>query len=343
MNVEREALKAIFLSNNNLDDEKRIKLKKDASYRQYERIIKNTGESYILMDAPPEKEKTTPFIQMANFLRNNNLSAPEIFATDIENGFLLLEDFGNDSFTNVLAGNSSLSTELKEEKMYEKAIDALIYLHKISPDTIKLNKYDELTLIKESNLFIEWYLSVLNGDKISKAIQDEFNLILKHLLSSVKSFANVIVLRDYHADNLMWLDNNIGYRKVGLLDFQDAVIGSPVYDLVSLLEDLRRDVSPQTVENMINRYLQAFPNYSRKEFQAAYSILGVQRNLKIVGFCARQASRNKNPYYLSLLPRVWRHINNNLKHPLLLPLKSWLTKVVPSQMKTYKSHLEDLV
>ena len=336
MTTAREALKISFLENNGLDQIQRIRLKGDASHRQYERIIKNNGETLILMDAPPEKEKIIPFMQVAEFLLNNDLSAPKIMEHDIPNGFMLLEDFGDDVFSSVLSGNSSISAEINETKMYEKAIDALIHLHKIPTNSINLSKYDESMMVRESNLFIDWYISVLNGERINKSVQEEFNVILKHLLSYTKGFSEVVVLRDYHAENLMWLNDNIGHRKVGLLDFQDAVIGSPIYDLVSLLEDARRDVNPQLVEHLISRYLKAFPNYSRKDFQTAYSILGLQRNLKIVGIFARQAAKNKNPYYLSLLPRVWRHINNDLRHPLLLPMKNWLSKLVPTQMKIYK-------
>ncbi len=328
----REALKLAFLNNYNLLN--RVKLKSDASFRSYERITTDKGD-FILMDAPPEKEKTLPFVKMANFLRSCELSAPEVISQDNENGFLLLEDFGNESFNHILSGRSSLSDTLNEERIYEKAIDALIYLHKISASSVSLPHYDDLTLLKESNQFIDWYVAVLNGEILGKEMKEEFNLILKHLLSASKLFGDVVVLRDYHVDNLMWLDDRIAFRKVGLLDFQDAVIGSPIYDLVSLLEDARRDVSATLADAMINRYLRAFPNYSRKDFNVAYSILGVQRNLKIIGIFARQAAKYKNPSYLSMLPRVWRYIHHELRHPLLLPLKNWLTKVVPTQMKIY--------
>lgn len=336
---DRESAKIAFLSNANLGKTQRTKLKNDASYRKYERIINNNGKSFIFMDAPPEKEKIAPFIKVANFLHKYDFSAPEIITYDIPNGFMLLEDFGDNSYNKILSARSEALSHLNENILYEKAIDNLINLHK-TPNDSSFNNYDEASLLKESNLFIEWYVSILNGEIIRKEVQEEFNHILKHLLSSVKVFNKVMVLRDYHADNLMWLDDRHNHRKTGLLDFQDAVLGSPVYDLVSLLEDARRDVSTTLAEAMVNRYLQAFPNYSRKEFNAAYSIYGIQRNLKIVGIFTRQASKNKNPAYLSMLPRIWRHINNDLKHPLLLPLKNWLTKIVPTQMKSYKSILE---
>lgn len=328
----REKLKIEFLNKNNLAQMERVKLKSDASFRTYERI-KNSDSSFILMDAPPEKEQTIPFVNMANFLRSSDFSAPEILAQDSDNGFLLLEDFGDNSFNNILSGKSNLSSELDEEQIYEKAIDVLIALHKVPTSSAIMPDYDDNLLLRESNLFLEWYISVLNGEEIEPSIKKEFDLVLKHLLSLAKIFPNTTVLRDYHADNLMWLNDREGYRKVGLLDFQDAVIGSPIYDLVSLLEDLRRDVSEKTVEKMIQRYLKAFPQYSRKDFNTVYAVFGVQRNLKIVGFCARQAAKYKNPHYLAMLPRVWKAIRNSLKHPLLFPLRTILKDLLPMQIQ----------
>lgn len=329
----REGLKVDFLRSNNLDKLQRLELKKDASHRKYERILKENGQSLILMDAPPQKEKVEPFIYMANFLIENNLSAPKVISSDIKNGFLLLEDFGDDKFTTILSGKSTLSGKVEETAMYEMAVDNLIKLHKIPHENLNIAQYDEAMMARESMRFINHYLEVLNGGKIDKSIQEEYNIILKHLLSIAKNLPKVIVLRDYHADNLMWLDDRPDINKVGLLDFQDAAIGSPVYDLVSLLEDARRDVSPELAEKMINRYLQSFPKLLRKSFAASYAIHGAQRNLKIIGVFARLSSVNKNPYYLTMLPRVWRHVSNDLKHPLLLPLKNWLNKVAPQQLK----------
>lgn len=328
----RESLKLEFLHNCNLKDAQRVKLKNDASFRRYERIIDN-DKSFILMDAPIEHEETLPFINIANFLKNSNLSAPEILNSNSEHGFILLEDFGDESFNNILSGKSPLSNELGEDKIYERAVDCLIHLHKIPSTKISIPEYTDEIYLRESNQFIDWYVSTLNGEILSEDQKQEFNYILKELLDKTKISPDVVVLRDYHADNLMWLTDRVAHNKVGILDFQDALMGSITYDLVSLLEDARRDVNTALAENMINHYLKAFPQLSRKDFHLAYTILGIQRNLKIVGFCARQAVHNKNPFYLSLLPRVWRYINNDLKHPSLLHLKKWLVKAVPSQIR----------
>lgn len=337
MSANREKLKFEFLQNAGLNQIQRLPLKSDASFRRYERIIKNEGSSLIFMDAPPEKEETKPFIKVANYLNEVGLSAPHIYQSDTDNGFILLEDFGDNLYEKILSDKAE--TSVTEEELYEAAVDALIHLHKSPIDKIQLDFYDDTMQIKESMRFIDWYVSILNGENLSKKVIDEYVIILKHLIDTTKAANNVVVLRDYHAENLIWLKDRQGFKKAGLLDFQDAVIGSPAYDLVSLLEDARREISPQLADKMIARYLKAFPHYNYKDFLANYAICGIQRNLKIVGFCAAQASKHKNPYYLSLLPRVWRYINNDLKHPLLLPMKTWLNKVVPMQMKLYKPHL----
>ena len=312
----RNELKKEFLLNNDLINIERIQLKKDASHRQYERIIKSDRSTLIFMDAPPDKEKVIPFINVANFLLKNNLSAPEVIVSDIDNGFLILEDFGDNSYSNVMSSTKKDLYEVDEMMMYNKAIDTLIHLHKSSYHDSNLELYDKEMLLSESMRFIEFYIEVLNGESISKSLKEEYISIWNHLLPLISIFNNVVVLRDYHADNLMWLEDRVGVRKVGILDFQDAVIVSPAYDLVSLLEDARRDVDEKLAENMIQRYLNAFPEYSRKEFMAVYSILAAQRNLKIIGVFARLASVYNNKFYLTLLPRVWRHLSNDLKHPL---------------------------
>lgn len=316
----------------NIDSYSINKLKKDASYRQYYRIF-GVEKNLILMDAPPEKENVVSFIKMTKFLLANDFSVPQIISEDIENGFLLLEDFGDELFNKILSGQSEFSSELDEEFVYRKAIDVLIKLHQIPSTSASLEEYDENKLINESMHFLNWYVEILNGESVNNSLKEEFSQLLSELIANLKSFKNVVVLRDYHADNLIWLNERIGHRKVGLLDYQDALIGSPIYDIVSLLEDARRDVSIDLATKMVTRYLQAFPDITQKDFQSAYAILGLQRNLKIIGLFSRQASLHQNHNYLKYLPRVWRYVNEDLKHPLLLPIKNWLKRIVPNQIR----------
>jgi N-acetylmuramate 1-kinase len=322
--VTRETMKADFLAAHGWQDAKRDKIPGDASFRRYERLTLQ-GKTRILMDAPPDKEEVVPFINVAHYLHDQQLNAPEIIAADKEHGFVLLSDFGNDSYTKVLA-RSGADLEATEITLYEQAIDVLLKLHAAPcPDWVP--PYSEELLLREAMLMLEWYYPALNNAPLPEELEREYIAIWKGLLADIHDMPGVMVLRDYHADNLMWLPKRAGTDKVGLLDFQDAVRGSAAYDMVSLLEDARRDVSPATVEAMISRYIAGQSELSRKDFLAAYSILGAQRNCKIIGFCARKSMRDSNSSYLSLLARVWDHIDNDLRHPLLLPLKQWFRKV----------------
>jgi aminoglycoside/choline kinase family phosphotransferase len=329
--LQRQEVKNIFLANNGLADAVIHKLPADASFRTYDRIT-HEDKSFILMDAPPEKEDVKPFIKIANFLLAHGISAPEIYASDIENGFLLLEDFGENKYSSVLSATPRNELEELEVILYNKAIDLLVELHKVDVPA-DIEYYNDDILVNEALQLTKWYIPVLNGEEMDEKIEREFVDIWKQLLPLTRIFPDVLVLRDYHADNLMWLPERSGIKKVGALDFQDAIIGSPIYDIVSLLEDLRRDVSDKLADQMITRYLEASPHILRKDFLAVYSILGAQRNCKIIGFCARKAIKDNNSSYIRMLPRMWKYIERDLRHPLLLPLKNWFDKVLSSQVK----------
>lgn len=322
--IMREELKSQFLADNGWGNASCQKIQGDASFRRYERLARAT-ETAILMDAPPGKEDVRPFVNVGNYLNSHRLGAPAITGIDADNGFLLLEDLGDDSYSRVLAANASSVGVHSEATLYAHAIDVLVALHRL-PLPANLPAYDEALLMREALLMLEWYFPVLNGEPLPTALQEEYVAVWKPLFAHLEGLQKVVVLRDYHADNLMWLPEREGLRKVGLLDFQDAVIGSPAYDLVSLLEDARRDVMASTVTSMINRYLAAMPHINRKDFLAAYAILGAQRNCKIIGIFSRLSARDGNSNYLKLLPRVFAHLMHDITHPLLTPLKLWLHK-----------------
>jgi hypothetical protein len=332
MTDPRNELMQSFLKKNKLSEATIEELPADASFRKYFRI--STGNATnILMDAAPGKENVKPFIAVAEYLSKHEFSVPQIIAQDTKNGFLLLEDFGSDKFTTLLAQPDQ---EL-EQTLYKNAVDVLLALQKVPPADGLIPYYSDNLFLEEVNLFLEYYIAVVQNEPISKKLREEFEIIWQHLLQYAHFIPETIVLRDYHADNLMWLPERDGIQQVGILDFQDAVIGSPVYDVVSLIEDARRDVSPEIAQQMINRYLEGRTDISRKNFLAVYSILAAQRNLKIIGLFARKATRDKNPSYLKLLPRVWGYIEKDLKHPLLLPLKAWLDKVIAPELRKAKT------
>ena len=327
----REELIVSFLQKSELSGAKREPLSSDASFRRYERIIVN-NKSFMLMDAPPDKEDVKPFINIDNYLRRRGLSSPEIYAVDEENGFILLEDFGDDSFSNVLSSNVDKSKINSEKELYLAAMNVLIQLGR-STLPRKMPQYDDELLVKESRLLIEWYLPNIKNDiNVDKAV-DEYVNIWDELLNFNKVTDDVVVLRDFHADNLMWLPNRIGAQNVGLLDFQDAVIGSCVYDIVSLLEDARRDVSKATVNACIDHYLDIRKSINKQNFMAAYAILAAQRNCKIIGIFARLALRDGKVRYINYLPRVWQHLEIGLEYPVLEKLKKWFDQYIPKNYR----------
>lgn len=319
--MERQILKQNFLKENDLSSANIIDMQADASFRTYSRIVLK-DKSFILMDAPPDKEKLFEFINISKYLCGNGFSAPEIFASDTKNGFLLLEDFGDESFTKVLNFRSKFNSQYSEKDLYLEAIQILLELTKI-PSLDSLPLYNDELLLNEVKLLIDWFMKFVVNIHLSDQAQQEYIDIWRELLKKINILPNVTVLRDYHADNLMWLPHNFGKKKIGLLDFQDAVIGSPLYDLVSLLEDIRRNISEDVIITGM-KYYQESIHVSENEFLSAYYILAAQRNCKIIGIFSRLAFRDNKIKYLQFLPKTWQNLQRELEYPILSPLKKWL-------------------
>lgn len=300
------------------------KLAGDASARRYARVA--LGEkTAMVMDTPPEGENFPAFVQIAEHLQNSGYSAPKIMARDMENGFLLLEDFGDDSFSRILANDAG-----RELELYETAIDLLSELPNLPK--ISLPTYNSEIYLREVSLFPDWYLPRIFGAEKAANLCAEYMQIWKDILVNVALAQNIFVHRDFHADNLIWLPEREGIKKVGLLDFQDALLGDAAYDMVSLLEDARRDVSPELAQKMIERYLQK-TSADEKTFRTAYNILGAQRNLKIIGIFVRLLVRDGKESYLRFLPRVWAHLERDLQDENLETLRNWLDKNVPAELR----------
>lgn len=309
----------------------RARLAGDASFRRYERITKG-GESFVLMDAPPAHEDCHPFVAIGKYLKNQGFSAPEILNTDFENGFLLLEDLGDNTFNQVLNKNPEL-----EKDLYCAAVDVLVALHGLKPpadlsvpgdQTYKLPRYDQNHLFTELNLFPEWYLPEVSGKSDETWVKD-LREIWQPLFEKVSHENSVLTLRDYHADNLMWLPGRENIGKVGLLDFQDALLGHPAYDLVSLLQDARRPFNPELENDLLGYYLAQTEIQNEPAFRAAYQILGAQRNTKIIGIFTRLWRRDGKAEYPAMIPHVWSLLEENLKHPVLAEAKAWFDDRVP--------------
>ncbi|RMF10539.1 MAG: hypothetical protein D6763_05405 [Alphaproteobacteria bacterium] len=320
-----------FLDRHGWGDAVRACLAGDASFRRYERLSRD-GRCVVFMDAPPPREDVRPFLAITRILRDAGLSAPDVFAEDPGAGFLLLEDLGDDLFSRVLARDPS-----RERALYEAAVDCLLALHgantptEITLDhgTYRVPPYDLARYLDEVALFVDWHVPALRGDPLTARERDHFLDLWRAALAPVRDVRDVLVLRDYHADNLVWLPERDGPGRVGLLDYQDAVLGHPAYDLVSLLEDARRDVPPALAEAMVARYLGARPELDADTFRAAYALLGAQRNTKIIGIFTRLFARDGKPSYLDLIPRVWGLLERDLEHPALAALKDWFDDAVP--------------
>lgn len=292
-----------FLAQNNISANEIKLIAGDASFRSYYRVPCG-DKNLVLMFAPPSHEDIKPFEKIAKFLFENQFSAPQILHRDEENGFLLLEDFGDDTYGRVLKINAE-----NEYPLYEKALDVLLELHKIKAPS-DVAPYNNALLFREVMLFIDWYLPLKNK-KISQAQISTYKHLWFDLFDLIDKENQVLVLRDYHADNLMILKDRQNYKAVGLLDFQDAVVGAKAYDLVSLLEDARRDLDPKNAEKLLQYYLDK-SKLDKSSFMQDYEILSLQRNIKIIGIFARLSIRDGKNNYLDLMPRVLGFIENRL-------------------------------
>jgi N-acetylmuramate 1-kinase len=298
----------------------------DASFRRYHRLDDGARRA-VLMDAPPPHEDVRPYIAVAAMLRRYGFSAPGIFAEDRARGLLLIEDFGDDTYTRLLARGAD------ETRLYTLAIDTLIALQRAVDAPPDLPPYDEPTLLREAALLVEWYAPAVLGAALPPAVHDEYLTLWRDVLPLAELPGATLVLRDYHVDNLMLLPDRAGVRGCGLLDFQDALYGPPSYDLVSLLEDARRDVPPALREAMTERYLAAFPSMDRRLFRRSGAILAAQRNAKIIGIFTRLARRDGKPQYMRLIPHVWRLLEGDLREPALRPLSLWFARHLPPAVR----------
>ena len=294
----------------------------DASFRRYFRLRLASGETAMLMHAPPPEEDPEPFLKVAHWLTENGLRAPAILAEDAAQGWVLTEDFGNDRMREWIDAHPD-----GETAAYETAIDALVKLHKRDPGPFPT--YDLATYQREAGLLTEWYAPAAGLDVDSVGYRKAWDLALKPLIK--RQGDGVTVLRDYHAENIMLLGDPLSHAAQGLIDFQDALVGHRAYDLVSLLQDARRDVSEELETAMLIRYAEQAA--VDDDFHADYALLGAQRNAKIVGIFTRLYKRDGKPRYLSMIPRVWAAMERDLLHPALAPVNEWFATSIPDDLR----------
>jgi hypothetical protein len=308
-----------FLAANGWEGAEIRPLAGDASFRRYFRVHRG-DETAVLMDAPPEHEDVGPFLKVAQHLLERGFAPPRPLAVDRAQGLLLLEDFGDDRVAPLLKREPE-----REREIYEAAVDIAVRLagEAAPPD---LAPYDAAALEREVGLFTEWYAPALDLEVdeagFRAAWQASWDIVL-----DATARAPVMVLRDFHADNLMvvpYLD------QLGLLDFQDALAGHRAYDLVSLLQDARRDVAPELEAAMLERFVAGAGVGDAQAFRAEYEVLGAQRNVKILGIFTRLWKRDGKPVYPTMHPRIWIYLERNLAHPALAPLRAWFDANIPA-------------
>ena len=347
-----------FLETHGWGDAVRTPVPGDASSRQYE-WLKRGEERAVLMNAPmmaqdtddgrplPDAERQAQgysavarlagnnphaFICLATELTRRGFSAPHIIGTDIETGLILMENLGKDRVAETVQKNPELEAEI-----YGAAMSTLaaIYRSSFTPDmqvrdvNWVVRAYDDIALQAEADLFIHWYAPYFNGDLTRGAI-DEWTALWRQARTRLDAHAPGLALRDFHAENIFYLPQREGPARVGLIDFQDALFAHPSYDVVSLLEDARRDVSSDLIDPLISQFCAEAGIKDDDDFRAAYAAQGAQRNAKILGIFVRLNTRDKKPRYLDFIPRVAAHFRNDLSHPAMAELKAWTQKYTPS-------------
>jgi hypothetical protein len=311
-----------FLADNGWSGAEIRPLAGDASFRRYFRVTHGDSRA-VLMDAPPPHEDPRPFVAVAEWLGEAGLSAPRILARDLDQGLLLLNDLGDARLRETLDAAPDRETEL-----YQVAVDLLVHLHG-KPVMPGLQPHGLDQWLSELTLFTDWYCPAL--DVVVDA--DGFRAAWRSVLEPVAAdgLGPVTVLRDFHAENIMLIEGRDGVEHLGLLDFQDAVAGHPAYDLASVLEDARRDVSPDVEQAMLRRYDDATGR--RQAFHSAYWALAAQRNTRILGVFTRLWKRDGKPHYRSFQPRMWGLLERNLAQPGLEPVRDWFRANLPADKR----------
>jgi len=297
-----------------------VPLAGDASFRRYFRVIDGARRA-VLMDAPPPHEDPRPFIAIAEHLVGQGFAAPAILARDLDEGLVLIEDFGDVRVKEHLDDRPS-----DEGEVYTRAVELLADLHRLP--AAEVPPYDREVYQREAALLTEWYCPAIGLPVDAAAYVRAWDAVLPIVERAASP--TVTVLRDYHAENIMLIDRPEA-RGLGLLDFQDALAGHPAYDLVSLLQDARRDVPPALEAAMLDHYRSIA--HPPADFDAAYAVLGAQRNAKIIGIFTRLWKRDGKPRYLSFLPRMWDLLERDLAHPALAPVAEWFATNIPADKR----------
>ena len=309
-----------FLAAHGWGDAQILPLAGDASFRRYFRIVDGDRRA-VLMDAPPPHEDPRPFIAIAEYLCDQGLNAPTIFARDLERGLLLIEDFGDVRLRETV--DAALPDEMAH---YAGVTDLLVHLHARPPMAgLPVHGFDQW--LDEVMLFADWYCPAMGIEADRDAFRAAWEAALRPV--ELDGLPRVTVLRDFHAENIMLVSDKAGVEHYGLLDFQDALVGHPAYDLASVLEDARRDVSPAVEAAMLARYQEA----TGLDIEHAYWALAAQRNTRILGVFVRLWKRDGKDGYRRFQPRMWGLLERDLAHPALVPARQWFDANIPADKR----------
>jgi tRNA threonylcarbamoyl adenosine modification protein YjeE len=333
----------------------------DASPRRYARLAQDQWDGRrvaILMDAPRHPdgppirhglpysriahlaEDVCPFVAVDHYLRSLGLSAPAIYTADLDHGVLVIEDLGDRQFA------AEINRGADQRELWRAGVEALLVLHaQQPPPALPLGdgsvhvpaEYDRGALGIETDLLLDWYIPAATGAPVAEADAHEFNALWDGVFDTLAQQPSMLVLRDFHSPNLFLLPDRQGPARVGIIDFQDALMGPAAYDLVSLLQDARRDVAVELEDELLTFYVDCArrrdASFDAVQFVNAYRVLGAQRNTKILGIFARLAKRDGKPVYLQHMPRIWRYLERDLAHASLAPLRAWYDGVLGEDVR----------
>jgi aminoglycoside/choline kinase family phosphotransferase len=317
----RDSLIEQFLAANGFALSEATPLAQDASFRRYLRLRGGA----VLMDAPPP-EDVRPFLRIATHLTGIGLAVPRIVAADEANGLIIEEDLGDDLYSAIL-------TEANAESLFDAAIDALVALHRAAaPSGVPAWGKPAMLEAALGTLF-DWWWPAMHGASAPQDVRAEVTKALVATLDHVDNGPRSLVHRDFFAGNLIWLPDRTGPRRAGIIDFQSASVGHPAYDLVSLLQDARRDIPASLEEHAVARYLAARPEFDPATFRDAYAACAAQRHLRVACQWVRLAKRDFRPQYLAFGPRTWHLLTRALTHPAVAPLAAALDRFVPEHQR----------
>lgn len=357
MKPREETIRA-FLKEAGWENAERRPLAGDASSRRYERLSLDDRPA-VLMDWPsgPDApviegraaysriahlaEDVRPFVAVGEHLRSLGLAAPEIIAKDLAHGLLLLEDLGDHVYGALIENGEGPSGEPLDE-LYRAGIETLLRLQSVAaPRSLPVGdgtahevpRFDDSVFRAELDVLLDWYFPVVLGKDATPEMREEYHAIWTSLRPHVDAGVETLFLRDYHSPNMLWLGARSGAARVGLIDYQDALIGNRAYDVVSFLQDARRDVPVEREEAMLALYVSRakgeLAGFDEEEFRASYAVLGAERALRLIGLWPRLLKRDGKPQYMAHMPRTMDYLNRNLAHPALAPLRAWLDRHLP--------------